>query len=176
MAKKSETAPTFPAVSVIERRIATGDANQLRRVHVELTNQPEPMEVRTVNTTMPGRYYQVVNDLGWVPVEPHEVMGGLTGDLREDAGRVVLGEGGKEVLVKMPTRYRQQIQHAKEARLHKQMASKAGFQARVQQSLERDAAGTTRAGAESLERQAEGLGAMRLDEFQVTRERVPVGE
>lgn len=168
--------PAYPALDVIERRIATGDSNVGRVVTVRLLNQPEPMEVRIINTAQAGRFYQVTQELGWVPVEPHEVDGGLSGDMRAVDGRVVMGERGGDVLMKMPVRYRKQIQRAKEDRQHRQMASKSALRQRVQTSLERDAKTADRATAEAYERQSESLGGIDVETLNVSRERVPVGE
>lgn len=169
-------ASEFPSVSVIERRIATGDANVGRVLDIRLVGQPEPMDVRLINTGHPGRFYQVTQELGWVPVEANEVEGGLSGDLRAVDGRVVLGEKGTDVLMKMPVRYRRQIQRSKEDRQHRAMTSKAALRQRVQTSFERDAKDADRDTARAYERQAEALGGIEVETLQVGRERIPLGE
>lgn len=170
-------AAEFPTIGILERRIKTGDSNIGRVAQITLQHQPEPMDVRVINTGLTGRYYQATQELGWVPVHPDEIEGGLSGDMRAVDGRVVMGEHGHEMLMKMPRRFRQQIQRAKEERQHRAMTSKRGFTAQVQRSMEHDARSSDRAGAEALERQAEALGGgIEVDQLRVSKERVAIGE
>lgn len=168
-------AKTFPTLSVIERRIASGDRNVLRPRQVALLDQPEPMTTRVVNTAIDSRWHQITADLGWVPVTPAEIAGGLPqGDMRADGARVVMGDQGREVLVKMPSRLYRQIQTARARKDDKAMRSKTKFQARVQGALERDARSADPAGAAQLERAAEAVSGLDVEQFTVSRERVPI--
>ena len=181
-AAKPAQAPEFPTVDIIERRIASGGRNLTRPRQVQLIGQPEPMSTRIVNTAIDSRWYQVTSELGWVPVTPEEVAGGMQGDMRAVDGRVVLGEHGREVLVKMPTRLYKQIQHSRAQKEHRDMTSKSKFRARTMAALERDAKDTDRAGSEQLERASELLDGtskvahLHVEEFNVSKEYIPLGD
>jgi hypothetical protein len=133
------------------------------------------MVTRVINDSTAGRYWQVTEELGWTPVAPEELLGGVSGDLRVVDGRVVGGEGGKEVLVKMPERLYRQIARAKTDRLERSMQSAAAMRRSMTAHLETDAKASDRAGAERLERTSERLGGVEIDQFTVSKERVPIG-
>jgi len=174
------TAAQFPTLSIIERRIQSGSRNLTRPMQVALIGQPEPMVTRTVNTAIDSRWHQVTTELGWVPVMPSEVAGGLQGDMKVADGRVVMGEHGREVLVKMPRRLFEAIQRSRAQKEHRAMTSKARFKQRVAESFERDAKDADRAGAESLERASElmtgdsRIASVNVEQFEVSHEMVPI--
>jgi hypothetical protein len=103
----------LPRISVLERRLQNpfGDGSPQIRLK-------EPgWEVHVVNGALrPGRYHDVTRNKGWVPVEPDEIDGEAEDfgfDVKE--GRVVRGERGQEVLMKMPAADYKAIQQAKDA-------------------------------------------------------------
>jgi hypothetical protein len=106
--------------AIIERRLQNpfGDGSPT----IEL-NDPG-MSVRVVNTQLrPGRYHDVVRNKGWEPVAPEELVGNAEDygfDIKD--GRVVRGERGQEVLMKMPTTDVRAVQDAKD-RKNREMAS-----------------------------------------------------
>jgi hypothetical protein len=165
-------APAYPKIDIVERRIRSGGSNELPLRAVALKDQPEPMVTRIINTDLPGRYWQTTEDLGWTPVAPEELLGGVSGDLRVVDGRVVAGEHGKEVLVKMPRRLYEAVSRAKADRLERSMQSAAAMRRSMTRNMEADAAQTDRAGAERLERAAERLGGIEIDQLTVSKERV----
>lgn len=103
----------LPRVSVLERRLQNpfGDGSP----KVELRDPG--WVVHIINTlARPGRYHDVVRNKGWVPVEPADLEGQAEDygfDVREN--RVVRGERGTEVLMKMPAEDYAKIQMAKDA-------------------------------------------------------------
>jgi hypothetical protein len=82
-----------------------------------------------------GRYHDVVRNKGWVPVAPEEIDGDPEDfgfDVKE--GRVVRGERGSEILVKMPTRDYERIQMAKDAYNKRLIKPKAVREAALQKA------------------------------------------
>lgn len=173
-------APAWPKIGIVERRIASGRRTVLRPRTITLVNQPEPMTTYIVNTAIDSRWHQVTEELGWEPVRPHEVAGGLHGDMREADGCVVLGERGAERLVKMPTRLYQQIKRAAAQDEYQALMSKSKFKGRVKQALERDAKTADRPGAEQLERASELMDGtsrvahLEVEQFEISKEIVPI--
>ena len=99
------TAP--PNISVLERRLQNpfGDGSPAIRLK-------EPgWTLHVINANLrPGRYHDVTRNKGWVPVEATEIDGDpLDFGFDVKDGRVVRGERGQEVLVKMPTAWAQKI-------------------------------------------------------------------
>ena len=93
---------TLPKIrAIIERRLQNpfGDGSP----KIEL-NDPG-MTTHVVNTALrPGRFHDVTRNKGWEPVAPEDLAGNPEDygfDVKE--GRVVRGERGQEVLMKMPT-------------------------------------------------------------------------
>src|SRR3990167_1642562 len=93
-------APKIPKISVLQKRLAQ-----------PFGEGPPPIElkeagwtVHVINTRLrPGRYHDVTRNKGWVPVAPEDVDGNVEDfgfDVRD--GRVVRGDRGEEVVVKMP--------------------------------------------------------------------------
>ena len=161
---ESVPAPPLPTVEVIERRIREGGRVQMRPLDIRLTGQTEPQTVRVINTAQNGRFWQVTQDLGWVPVRPSEIAGGLPqGDLREQNGQVVLGEGGREVVVKMPTALHHRLGKAKADSLTRKLTNRAAMMSRAQHEL----------GAEGKdgERIADRMAALSIDKMNVYTER-----
>jgi hypothetical protein len=105
-------AKALPKVSVIDRRMA----NPFGTGTVPITlKTPGQWEVRWVYSKMrPGHLYQMTHQKGWVFVEPGELDGspdeyGLTAK----DNRLVRGDHGEEVLMKMPLEDFKKIQKAK---------------------------------------------------------------
>lgn len=159
-AKADEPVKAFPAIDILERRLRTGDAGRTAIVKLQLTHQPEPMALYECNTELQdgGRYYEM-QQLGWVPVEPAEIDGGLPqGPWREDQNRVVTGTGERLiVLMKMPARYREAIRRAKDDRLDRRMRSRTALMSSTREDAERVAKASDKATAERLERGAEAF-------------------
>jgi hypothetical protein len=109
-----------PRISVLERRLQNpfGDGSPA------VTLKDPGWTVHVINTIIrPGRYHDVVRNKGWVPVLPEDIDGQAEDfgfDVKE--GRIVRGERGSEVLMKMPTSEYSQIQMAKD-RHNKQLTS-----------------------------------------------------
>lgn len=105
MAKKSDPIPAapkvkhVPKVTVLERRLQNpfGDGSQAIKLK-------EPgWALHIFDTSRPGRFHYAKREKGWEPVLPED-LDGTAEDLGFDIvdGRVVRGERGKEVLMKMP--------------------------------------------------------------------------
>lgn len=105
----------FPAIKILERRMESPD--QPGSLPIRLKEEPSQLEdpqgkrriwyLRWVNAGQDGRYAQVVDAMGYVPVHASELqnrdaVAGLFAD-KGDADPVVRrGDRGQEVLVKMP--------------------------------------------------------------------------
>lgn len=99
-------------ITVLERRLQNpfGDGSPA----IELK---EPgFTLRVVNGSVrPGRYHDVTRNKGWEPVLPGEILGDVKDfGFDEKDGRIVRGERGQEVLVKMPTAWFEQIAKKKD--------------------------------------------------------------
>lgn len=116
-----KSAPRIRAI--IERRLQNpfGEGSQA----IELKDKD--MTVHVINTAVrPGRYHDVTRTKGWEPVLPEDLVGDATDygfDIKD--GRVVRGERGTEVLMKMPTKDVQAIQMAKDAANRKKTSPRA---------------------------------------------------
>lgn len=169
-------AQAFPSVSIIERRIQSGASNARKLAAFSLKGQPEPMAIRAFNCGITGRFYVATEELGWVPITPDEVAGGLHGtDIRAKDGHVVSGQNGEEVWMKMPSRLYHAVAKAKADRIDRQMQSKSALIGRTTKRMEDEAKQADKAGAESLERAAERLGDLEIDTLNVTREAEVIG-
>lgn len=117
MAKK------LPKVSVFERRLA----NPFGAPSIPITlKTPGQWAIRIVNSTMrTGRVHDMTANKGWTFVVVEE-LDGAPEDLgfRTLDGRLVRGEHGEEVLMKMPQEDYDQIQQAKGAYNIKQLGSR----------------------------------------------------
>lgn len=95
MAKK------LPKVSILDRR----KANPFGAPSIPITlKTPGDWTVRIVNSTVrTGRLHDMIHNKGWVYVDPSE-LDGHPDELgfRAQDGRVVRGEHGEEVLMKIP--------------------------------------------------------------------------
>ena len=101
-----------PIVSVLERRLLRpfGEGSS------PITLKAPGFVVHVINTKVrPGRFHDVTRNKGWVPVAPEE-LDGAAEDYGFDCkdGRVVRGDRGEEVLVKMPAADYHAIQMAKD--------------------------------------------------------------
>lgn len=108
----TEVPRKLPRVSVLERRLQNpfGDGSP------EIRLKEPGWVVHIVNGGLrPGRYHDVTRNKGWVPVDPSE-LDGEAEDFGFDVkdGRIVRGERGQEVLMKMPASEYSQIQMAKD--------------------------------------------------------------
>ena len=110
--KKPGPKPKLPKVSILDRRMK----NPFGSGTVPITLKTEGQwEVRWVYAKLrPGHVYDMVNRKGWVFVEPDELDGasdeyGLT--VKDN--RLVRGDHGEEVLMKMPQADFDKIQKAK---------------------------------------------------------------
>lgn len=109
-------APKFvPAIeSVRERRLQNpfGEGSPAVRL------KDPGWTVHVINTALrTGRYHDVRHNKGWDPVRPED-LAGTPQELGFEVldGKVVRGERGQEVLMKMPTKDYQAIQMAKDAK------------------------------------------------------------
>ena len=114
----------LPKVSVIDRRLA----NPFGQGTVPITlKTPGEWEIRVVYSKLrSGHLYNMVHQKGWVFVSPEEIDGspeeyGLTAK----DGRLVRGDHGEEVLMKMPYEDFKRIQKAKDAANLKGIGQKA---------------------------------------------------
>lgn len=113
----------LPKVSVLERRLA----NPFGTPSVPITlKTPGQWAIRIVNSTMrTGRLHDMTANKGWVYVTAAE-LDGTPADLgfRQVEDRLVRGEHGEEVLMKMLQSDFDQIQEAKSRANLKQLGSK----------------------------------------------------
>ena len=125
MPKKSEPQPEpkLPKVSILDRRLK----NPFGAGTVPITlKSGGPWEIRWVYAKLrPGRLYEMTNQKGWVFVEPSELDGNPDeyGLVVKD-NRLVRGDHGEEVLMKMPKDIFEQIQQAKTEYNEKQLGKK----------------------------------------------------
>jgi len=112
--KKVQTAvQKLPRISVLQKRLAQPFGEGSPAIQLK-----EPgWTVHVINTRIrPGRYHDVIRNKGWVPVAPEDIDGSVEDfgfDVRD--GRVVRGDRGEEVVVKMPAEDYLEIQMAKDA-------------------------------------------------------------
>lgn len=135
MAKKATvpaTASAPPRISVLERRLQ----NPFGEGSIPVRLKEPGWTLHVINANLrPGRYHDVVRNKGWVPVEATEIDGDPMDfgfDVKE--GRIVRGERGSEILVKMPTADYQQIQMAKDAHNKRQTSAHAVKTAAVERA------------------------------------------
>ena len=104
----------IPRVSVLERRLQ----NPFGEGSSAIILKEEGWTTHVINTKLrAGRYHDVVRNKGWVPVDPTDLEGDAeTFGFDVKDGKVVRGERGEEVLVKMPTEDYRAIQMAKDAK------------------------------------------------------------
>ena len=102
-------------ISVIERRLKSGSIFGTSSKPIPLT-EPDRWTIRIINSQISdGHIYDIQAEKGWVyaepadlAVQPHEV------GFREMAGRLVRGDKGSEVLMKMERKDYAAIQKAKD--------------------------------------------------------------
>jgi hypothetical protein len=130
--KATETAAAASGqtpITIRQRRIQTGARNNERVGQIKLVHQPEPMMTRVINTEIEGRY-QDVEDKGWEPVRPEEISGGLPqGSMVARDGKVVMGDGGRLQVMKMPLGVYQAIVRAREDASDRKMKSSKAMKA-----------------------------------------------
>lgn len=181
MAKKPETpetqTPEYAALAIRRRRISSGELPPLRAREIPLTGQKVPMQTWIFNTADDAtRLYVAKTQRGWEHVTPKEIAGGLSGDMQDKNGVVVLGHRGEEYLMKMPLDEWRAIQQSKGERLEQRMRSKKHIVGGATKQLEREAGETDRSGAETLERTAGRMEGIELYDLNVGTERVQVGD
>lgn len=117
MAKKA------PKVSVLERRLENPFGSP--SIEIQLRDG-QKWALRVINANVrSGRFYDVIHNKGWEVVTPEELPGKPEElGFREMDGRVVRGERGEEILVKMPQGMFDKIQQAKAAQNLKGMGKK----------------------------------------------------
>jgi len=128
MAKKTtdtataEKTPRLKRISVLERRLQ----NPFGEGSPPIRLKEAGWTLHVVNGALrPGRFHDVVRNKGWVPVTPEEIEGDALDfgfDVKD--GRVVRGERGQEVLVKMPTADYTLIAKAKDDHNRAQLAAR----------------------------------------------------
>lgn len=152
----------LPKVSVIERRLQNPHGTP--SIPITLKTEGEHV-VRIVNADMrTARLHEMTHAKGWTFVEPHELDG--TPDeygLEVRNGRLVRGERGQEVLMKMSRSDFDQIQKAKADYNLSQMGA-AGTKKRVVKQAEQDLGDE---GADTVNRKFDSL-------INITDERGPV--
>lgn len=104
--------PTLPKVSVLDRRLAHPFGAPSPSITLKTPGQ---WEIRIFNKDVrSGRIHDAVHKLGWVFVEAKELDGSPDEyGFRELDGRLVRGEHGAEVIMKMPREHFLQIQQRK---------------------------------------------------------------
>ena len=107
---KNKTA-TLPKVSILDRRLL----NPFGSPSVGIVLKHGSWEVRWVNARLrAGRLHDMTRNKGWVFVEPDELMGSIEEHgLTVKDNRLVRGDHGEEVLMKMPAEMFAQIAKAK---------------------------------------------------------------
>lgn len=122
MAKATKTT-TLPKVSILDRRLK----NPFGSPSVAITlKTPGEWEIRWVYTKLrAGRLHDMAHNKGWVFIEPHE-LDGLPDEygLNVRDNRLVRGDHGEEVLMKMPKADYDRIAAAKSEYNLKQLGKK----------------------------------------------------
>lgn len=129
-------AKALPKVSIIDRRLA----NPFGSGSVPITlKTPGKWEIRWIFADLrAGRIHDVVQNKGWVFVEPSEIDGSPEEyGLSAKDNRLVRGEHGKEVLMKMPLEDFRKIQKAKSEHNERQLGKKQMREA-VAQSMAKE--------------------------------------
>lgn len=141
---KKATEKAIPSVSVLDRRLK----NPFGSPSIPITlKSKEHFEIRIVDAQLrPGRLHEMRANKGWEFVHPDELDG--TADeygLRVMDGRLVRGENGREVLMKMPSDMYAQIVARKTAINAKGVSGKALKEAAAQETAKAfgDEAGET---------------------------------
>ena len=114
---------TLPKVSILDRRLK----NPFGSGTVPITlKTPGRWEIRWVYAKLrSGHLYDMTHNKGWVFVEPDEIDGGTDEyGLTVKDNRLVRGDHGEEVLMKMPKETFDQIQLAKASANEKQLGKK----------------------------------------------------
>lgn len=102
----------FPGIKVLERRLSSPDLPGT--LPIRLSDEPAYLQdpqgtkrkwyLRWVNGAQDGRYSQVTDSMGYVPVKIEELQNreAIAGMAESKDGIVRRGDRGQEVLVKMP--------------------------------------------------------------------------
>jgi hypothetical protein len=128
---KQKADKSLPKVSILERRLANPFGNN--SVPITLKTEGE-WEIRWVYAKLrSGRIYEMTHQKGWAFVEPHELMGDPDeyGLVAKD-NRLVRGDHGEEVLMKMPKEMFHKITLAKRDFNLKQLGKKQMAEAAAQ--------------------------------------------
>jgi hypothetical protein len=108
-------APAKRNVSVVERRLKSGSVFAASSRPIPLTD-PDRWTVRVVNAQISdNRIWEMQADKGWIYATPEDVAVPVTElGFREQDGRIVRGQHGSEVLMKMERDDYAAIQKAKD--------------------------------------------------------------
>lgn len=120
MAKTVTVAPpAAPRISVIERRLKGDSAFRSASVAVPLIDAS--WVVRWENSAIaPDHLYRILHELGWQYAEPADLACSVEEiGAHEREGKIVRGERGAEVLVKMRARDYARVQAMKDAEVRK---------------------------------------------------------
>lgn len=142
--KKPGPKPKLPKVTVLDRRLRNPFGAPSQAITLK---EGGPWEIRWVDAELrPGRLHDMTRNKGWIYITPEELDGtpdeyGLTAK----EGRLVRGEHGREVLMKMPKAEYDQIQLAKARFNLKGLGGKATREAVAQETAKKfgDEAGET---------------------------------
>ena len=118
---QTEDAPKKRNVSVVERRLKSGSIFSASSKPIPLTD-PDRWTVRVVNASISdARIWEMQADKGWVYAEPADIAVSVTElGFRIQDGRIVRGQHGQEVLMKMERDDYAAIQKAKDAENRRQ--------------------------------------------------------
>ena len=119
---RPKTDKALPKISVLAKRLQQPFGEGSPAIQLK----EDGWAVHVINTKVrPGRYHDVTRNKGWVPVLPDEVDGQAEDfgfDVRD--GRIVRGDRGEEVVVKMPAADYQAIQMAKDRENRKRITAR----------------------------------------------------
>ena len=106
--------PTRP-ISVIERRLQGGNVFRAASQPIPLVD-PEQWTLRWENSAIsPGHMWTIIHQLGWVYAEPADLVcpvEEIGASVRD--GRIVRGERGQEILMKMGLKDWERVQKTKD--------------------------------------------------------------
>lgn len=143
-------------ITVVERRLQSGSIFAASSQPIPL-KEPQKWSIRVVDATIsPNRVWEMQANKGWVyltpedlAVEPHEV------GFRVQDGRVVRGQHGTEVLMKMLKRDYVEVQLAKDAENRKNTFGSKAVRDSVLGAVAQEPGGDQ--GAAFLERHLQGI-------------------
>lgn len=143
-------------ISIIERRLKSGSIFAVSAGSIPL-KQPKRWELRIVNSEVRnGRIREMQTDKGWefvavsdLAVEPFEI------GFREQDGRLVRGQHGQEVLMKMEAADYREVQLLKDAENRKNTFGQKATKQAILNAAQGESGGGR--GAELLDRAIQGM-------------------